>query len=69
LIEQKEKIETHTIKLRPNLYIIDVHRTLCTPMYTKKKKKYPISLQKSLLWKGGEENCFGEGKFLWKGRN
>jgi hypothetical protein len=34
LIEQEEKIETHTIKLRPNLYIIDVHRTLCTPMYT-----------------------------------
>jgi hypothetical protein len=35
----------------------------------KEKEKYPISFQKSLFWKGGEENCFGEGKFLWKGRN
>jgi hypothetical protein len=35
----------------------------------KGKEKYPISLQKSLCWKGGEENCFGEGKFLGKGRN
>jgi len=34
LIEQKEKIETHTIKWRPNFYIIDVHRNLSTPMYT-----------------------------------
>jgi hypothetical protein len=25
---------THTIKLKPNLSIIDVHRNLCTPMYT-----------------------------------
>jgi hypothetical protein len=30
----KGKNWTHTIKLRPNLYIIDVHRNLCTPMYT-----------------------------------
>jgi hypothetical protein len=35
----------------------------------KEKEKYPISLQKSLFWKGGEKNYFGEGKFLWKGRN
>jgi len=35
----------------------------------KEKEKYPIPLQKSLFWKGGEENSFGEGTFLSKGRN
>jgi hypothetical protein len=30
----KGKKWTHTIKLRPNLYIIDIHRNLSTPMYT-----------------------------------
>jgi hypothetical protein len=30
----------------------------------KEKEKYPMSLQKSLFWKGDEENCFGKGTFL-----